>query len=111
MDKNVIIPIVKRVSRETVEREAKLTKDVRVAMKNTNSNEKSAEDRKKKAYDMARHVQYLKDDMESSRDKSNCIQVKVVNLQGLNRSVESRAGNLDREFLEIKVEIKGLGRC
>ena len=106
VDKNVIIATVKRVSRETVEREAKLTKDVRVAMKNTNSNEKSAEDRKKKAYDMARHVQYLKDDMEGSRDKSNCLQVKVVNLLGLKRSIELRSGNLDREFLEIKVEMK-----
>ena len=44
-----------------MEGEAKLTKDVRVATKNANSNEKSAQDRKKKAHDTARHVQYLKD--------------------------------------------------
>ena len=106
VDKNVIIATVKRVSRETVEREDKLTKDVRVATKNANSNEKSAEDRKKKSYDMARHVQYLKDEIEDSRDKSNCLQVEVVNLQGLKRSVELRSGNLDREILEIKVEMK-----
>ena len=47
---------MKRASRETVEREGKLTKDVRVAMKNANSNEELAEDRKKKEYDMVRHV-------------------------------------------------------
>ena len=43
VDKNVIISTVKRAPRETVEGEAKLTKDVRVATKNTNSNEKSAQ--------------------------------------------------------------------
>ena len=83
-----------------------MTKDVRVATKNADSNEKSAEDRKKKAYDMARHVQYLKDEIEDSRDKSNCLQVEVVNIQGLKRSVELRSGNFDREILEIKVEMK-----
>ena len=60
VDNNYIIDTVKRASRETVEREAKLTKDVRVAMKNTKSNEKSAEDINKKAYEMSRNVQYLK---------------------------------------------------
>ena len=89
-----------------MEREAKLTNDVRVAMKNTNSNKKSAEDIKKKAYYMDRHVQYLKDEMEDSREKSNCLQVEVINLQGLKWSVELIAGNLDRELLEIKVEMK-----
>ena len=64
VDKNVIIATVKRASRETVDREAKSRKDVRVAMKNTKSKEKSDEDRKKKVYDMARHVQYLKDEMK-----------------------------------------------
>ena len=106
VDKNVIIATVKRASRETVERAAKLTKDVMVAMKNANSNKKSAEDRKKKAYDMARHVQYLKYEMGNSREKANCLQGEVVNIQGLKRSFELRAGNLDREFLEIKVEMK-----
>ena len=38
VDKNVTIYTVKRASRETVHWEAKLTKDIRVAMKNTNSN-------------------------------------------------------------------------
>ena len=56
VDKNVIIATVKRALRETVDREAKSRKDVRVAMKNTKSKEKSDEDRKKKVYDMARHV-------------------------------------------------------
>ena len=106
VDKNVIITTVKRASRETVDREAKSRKDVRVAMKNTKSKEKSYEDRKKKVYDMARHVWYLKDEMKDSRDKANCIQVEVVNIRVLKRSVELRAGNLDREFLEIKVEMK-----
>ena len=50
---------------------------------------------------MARHVQYLKDNLEDSRDKANCLQVEVVNLQGLKRHVELRAGHLDREILEI----------
>ena len=59
--KNFILATVKTASRETVDREAKLTKDVRVEMKNTKSNKKSAEDRKNKEYDMDRHVQYLKD--------------------------------------------------
>ena len=106
VDNNVIISTVKRASRETVEREAKLTKDVRVAMKNANSNDKSSEDRKKKAYDMARNFQYLKDEMEDSRDKANCLQVEVVNHQGLQRSIELIAGNLDRELLEINMEMK-----
>ena len=64
-----------------MEREANLKKDVRVAIKNSNSNEKSAKDRNKKAYDMARHVQSLKDELEDSRDKASCLQVEVVNLQ------------------------------
>ena len=89
-----------------MEREAKLTKDVMVAMKNANSNEKSAEYRKKKAYDMAIHVQYLKDEIGDSRDKENCLQVEVVNIQGSKRSVELIAGSLDREILVIKVEMK-----
>ena len=38
LDKNATVVSVKRASRETVEREAKLTKDVRMAMKNANSN-------------------------------------------------------------------------
>ena len=70
-----------------MDREAKLTKDVRVVTKNANSNEKSAEDRKKKAYDMDRHVQYLKYEMEDSRDKAKYLQVEVVNHQGLKRSI------------------------
>ena len=89
-----------------MDREAKLTKDVRVAMENANSNKKSAEERKKRAYDMARNIQYLKDEMEDSRDKSNCLQVEVVNIQGLKRSIELIAGNLDRELLEINMEMK-----
>ena len=48
VDKNSTINPVERDSRETVEREAKLTKDVRVAMKNYNYNEKLAEERKNK---------------------------------------------------------------
>ena len=106
MDKNVFIATVKRASRETVEKEAKLTKDVRVAMKKIKSKEKLAEDRKKKAYDMARHVQYLRDEMGDSREEANCLQAKVVNIQRLKRSVELIAGNLNRELLEIKVEMK-----
>ena len=51
---------------------------------------------------MARHVQYLKDGLEDLRDKPNCLQVEVVNLQGLKRSVELIAGNLDRDLLEIQ---------
>ena len=106
VDKNATIATVKRASRETVEREANLNKDVRVAMKNANSNERLAEDINKKAYDMSRHVQYLKDELEYSRDKVNCLQVEVVNIQGLKRPVELRSGHLDREILEIKVETK-----
>ena len=79
-----------------------MTKDIRVAIKNANCNEKLYEERKKKAYDMARHVQYLKDGLEDLRDKPNCLQVEVVNLQGLKRSVELIAGNLDRDLLEIQ---------
>ena len=75
MYKNFAIVKVKRASRETVDREAYLKKDVRVAIKNSNSNKKLAEDRNKKAYYMARRVQYLKDELEDSRDKSNCLQV------------------------------------
>ena len=80
VDKNANIATVKRASRYTVEREAKLTKDVRMAMENANSNEKLAEDRKKKAYDVARHVQYLKYELEGSRDKANCLKLEVVNI-------------------------------
>ena len=75
MYKNFAIVKVKRASRETVDREAYLKKDVRVAIKNSNSNKKLAEDRNKKAYYMARYVQYIKDELEDSRDKSNCLQV------------------------------------
>ena len=106
MDRNSTIATVKRASRETVDREANLKKDVMVAMKNSNSNKKLAEDRKNKAYDMARHVQYLKYELEDSRDKENCLEVEVVDLQGLKRYVELRTGHLDRELLEIKVEMK-----
>ena len=106
VDKNAVIATDKRALRETVEREAKLTKDVRVEMKNTNSNKKLSEDMKNKAHDMAKHVHYIKDDLEDSIDKANCLQVEVINLQGLKRSVELRADNLDREHLEIKVEMK-----
>ena len=63
VDNNTTIATVKIASRETVERGDKFTKDVRVAMKNFNSNEKLSEDRKKKAYCMARHVQYIKDEL------------------------------------------------
>ena len=57
VDKNAATrATVKRASRETVERKDKTTKDVRVAMKNANSNKKLPEDRKKNTYDMARHV-------------------------------------------------------
>ena len=76
-----------------------MKKDVRVALKNNNFNDKLADD-------MARHIQYLKDELEYSRDKANCLQVEVVNLQGLKWSVELRAGHLDREILYIKVEMK-----
>ena len=44
--------------------------------------------------------------MGDSRDKANCLQVEGGNLQGLKRSVELIADNLDREHLEIKVEMK-----
>ena len=80
MDKNTTIATVKRASIETLEREANLNKDIRVAMKNANSNEKLAEDKNNKAYDMARHVQYLKYEMEYSRDRANFLQVEVVNI-------------------------------
>ena len=89
VDKNVTIATVKKASRERVEREANLKKDVRVAIKNSNSNEKLAEDRKKKAYDMARHVQYIKDELECSRGKANFFKVDK-------RSVELRIGHLGR---------------
>ena len=56
VDKNATRATVKRASRETVERKDKMTKDVRVAMKNANSNKKLPEDRKKNSYEMARHV-------------------------------------------------------
>ena len=46
-----------------MEREDKLMKGVRVEMKNVNSNNKLAEDIKKKACDLARHIQYLKDEL------------------------------------------------
>ena len=36
----------------------------------------------------------------------NCLQVEVINLQGLKWYVELRAGNLDMVLLEIKVEMK-----
>ena len=88
VDKNNTITTVKRASRETVEREAKLTKDVRVATEISNSNRKLVQDRKKKAYGMARNVQYLKDELEDSRDKAKCFQAEVVNLLGLKPFVE-----------------------
>ena len=69
VDKNDTIATMKRASRETVEREANLKKDVRAAMKNANSNKKLAADIKKKEFDMARHVHYLKDELEDSREK------------------------------------------
>ena len=75
VDKNATIATVKRDSRETVERVCNLNKDVRLAMKNANSKEKLDEYKKKKAYDMSIHVQFLKDDMEDSRDKVNFLQV------------------------------------
>ena len=59
VDKNVTIATVKRVSRETVEREGNSKKDARVAIKKSNSNKKLSEYRKNKAYDMAIHVQYI----------------------------------------------------
>ena len=59
VDKNATTATAKRASVETADREAKLTKDVRAEMKNDNSNEKLAEDKKKKSYDMSRHVQYI----------------------------------------------------
>ena len=106
VDNNSTISTVKRASRETAEREAKLMKDVRMAMKNANSNRKLSEDRKKKVYDMTRNVKYFKYVLEDSRDKANCLQTEVVNLQGLKQSVESRARNLDSELLDIKAEMK-----
>ena len=69
VDKNATIATMKRASRETVERENNLKKDVREAMKNANSNKKLAADIKNKEFDMARHVQYLKDELEDSREK------------------------------------------
>ena len=99
VDKNTTITTVKRASRDTVEREAKLTKDVRVEMKNSNPNKKFSHDINNKAYDMARHVQYLRDELDDSRYKANCLQVEVVNLQGLKGYFELRAVNLDMERL------------
>ena len=64
VDKNVTIATVKRASRNTVERGASLKKGVRVAIQNAKSNDKLAEDRKKRSYDMARHVRYIKDNLE-----------------------------------------------
>ena len=89
-----------------MERGANLKKDVRSAMKNANSNDKLSEERKKKAYDTARHVQYIKYELEYPRDKANCLQVEVVNIQGLKRYVELISGHLDRELLDIKAEMK-----
>ena len=66
-----------------------MKKDFRVAIKNSNSNEKLAEDIKKKEYEMARHVQYIKDEMDDSRDKANCLQVEK-------RYVELRISHPDR---------------
>ena len=66
-----------------MERKINLKKNVRVAMKDSNSNNRLAEDIKKKAYDMARHVQYLKDELKDSRDKLNCLQVEVINIHRL----------------------------
>ena len=106
VDKNATKATVKRASREIVNKEDKLTKYVRVAMKNANSNRKLSQDRKKKAYDMDRHIQYLKDELKDPRDKANCLQVEVINLQGLKQYVELIAGNLDRELLDIKVDMK-----
>ena len=99
VDKNVTIDTVKRASSETLERGANLKKDVRVETKNANLNEKLAEDRNKKAYEMARHVQYIKYELEDSREKANYLQVEK-------QSTELRIGHLDRELLEIKVEMK-----
>ena len=48
---------------------------------------------------MSRHVQYIKDDLENSIDKVNSLQVKK-------RSFELIIGHLDREILDIKVNIK-----
>ena len=77
-----------------------------MAMKNAKYNKKLAEDRKKRSYDMARNVQYIKDELEDPRDKANYLQVEVVNLQGLKWYVEFRSGHFDRELLYIKVEMK-----
>ena len=56
VDNNATIATMKSASRKTAERKSKLTKNVRVAMKNVNSIYKLAEDRKEKAYDMAIQV-------------------------------------------------------
>ena len=48
---------------------------------------------------MAINVQYIKDELEDSRDKTNCLQVEK-------RSVGLIIGHLDRELLDIKVEMK-----
>ena len=106
MNKHSTIATVERDSRETVEREDNSKKDVRVEIKNAKPNKKLAEYRKKKAYDTDRHVQYLKDELEDSREKANCLQLEVVNHQGFKRSVELRAGSLDKEILDIKVEMR-----
>ena len=49
VDKNATIDTVKRASRDTEKRADNFKKDVRAAMKNSNSNNKLAEDRKKGA--------------------------------------------------------------
>ena len=79
---------------------------VTLTMINANFDEKLAEYRNNKAYDMSRHVQYLKDELGDSRDKAKCLQTEVVNLQVLKQYVELKAGNLDMGILNIKVEIK-----
>ena len=48
---------------------------------------------------MARPVQYIKDKLEYSRDKANCLQVEK-------RPVELIIGHFYRELLEIKVKMK-----
>ena len=63
VDKNATIDTVKRASRDIEERADNFKKDVRAAMKNSNSNKKLAEDRKKEPYYMSRHVQYLKGEL------------------------------------------------
>ena len=48
---------------------------------------------------MAKHIHYIKDELEYSIDKANCLQVDKW-------YVEFRICHLDRELLEIKVEMK-----